>query len=1110
MTEKVYKALNDIEHTLLRPQQYVGSTRNTLIEDWVFDGIDMVLKSDVKYNEALLKIINEAIDNAIDNTNLKSNPTKTIKVTVHPDTITVTNDGASIPIKTMKVDDKIEFIPEVIFGKFKSGSNFNDERSGIGMNGIGIKACNILSKSFSIDCCDGEKRFKITWTNNMRNKSKPSIKNKPGKSCTTVTFKPDLEYFNRTIGNEFQLNSMEDISQLLHTRLIMVNSTIKNKVKIFFNGKLIKVNDMKSFMKLFCKDKIFYENQSENFQYGVMISKTDTFQHMSFVNTQRTTSNNSTHTKHVTSKVVSVVSEYLKRKIGTGKLSSTYISNFLHVFVNLHKQNPTFTSQTKTELSSVVKDKDFPIDTKKILGLLKKSGLIEKLENELKSKNINKVNKALNGKKTNNVNVPKLDDAHNAGTYKSTDATLFLVEGDSAKTMVSTGLSIIGRKKYGVFPLKGKVLNVINASPKKLAENTEIVNIMKIIGLRFGVDYSNESARKTLRYNKVCVLTDADVDGHHITGLLITFFNTFWPQLLNNGFLMRFITPIIKAVKGKHIKMFLTQKDYEKFALECGDIHKWHVQHLKGLGTSLRTDTLGYFKSINKHMKSFTPDEYTSVFIKHIFDPSESNWRKEWVVKPINDVEHIDYSAPDMKMTSFMKTEMHDYSTYNIKRAIPSAVDGLKVSQRKVLYHCLDKFKTNNAAPFKVAQLAGTAAAYSNYAHGEVSLQNTIINMAQSFSGSNNIPLLTEDGAFGSRSMNGDDAASPRYIFTRLQPEAREIFSETSPNVLNYMVEENKQVEPDFYIPELPMVLVNGSNGIATGFRTLIPAFNPEDLKNNIKSKFGLAKYKTLIPYYKGTYKTNHLTKDDGDNWLFKGRCKVISNGVVEIDEIPITMSIEYYKEKVLNKLVSTSIIKHYVIDHIDENTPKFILHGIDTNKSQSQLENILKLSSLMTKKCMNLLDRNGFIKSFKTIDEIFNYWFDIRMEFAQKSKQNRLKTMDVELFELENKAKFVKSIIENKLVIRGKDIECVKSQLAHLEIDQMFHDKFLALSLISCTKTRFEQLLKQYATLKRAREELEKKTLQEIVLSKLSNNNRKRSMKSDDQGNNILKKSKI
>jgi DNA topoisomerase-2 len=1087
-----YKVLSDVDHVLQRPEQYVGDTTSCYISDWIWDeGLkQMVFKKKLMHNEGLIKTIFEVIDNCADNASRTIDPTTTIDVTMQNGIITVKNDGAGIRIERLALNGL--YIPTTVFGVPRSGSKFNEDRNGtIGMNGLGVKLTNILSKTFSVVCVDKRvgKVFSQTWKNNMKDCGTEKIKDAPSnvRWTTIVSMVPDLDYFNRP-ENECNITIIDELIPVIHTRLLQVSVSHPAPLKIYFNKVSIKCKGIKAYMRLFPVDRTFFERVNDDFEYGVTISPDGMFTHQSIVNCQRTTSNDSTHTKYVTTTVVNAISNHLKKKGMSVRLSPSQISNNLFIFVNIRVKNPTFTSQTKVHLSTPIDVVKYPIDVARVMGLVKKSGLLQKLEDQLSQKALASMQSTLNGSKRGTVSIPKLDDAEEAGKSRSRKTTLFLVEGDSAKTMVTTGMSVIGRDYYGVFPLKGKLLNVIGASPTQLKDNTEIGNIMKIVGLNFGKTYDTDTEFGTLRYGNVCILCDADVDGIHITGLLLAFFNYYWPALIRRGFLGRFVTPIVKATRHTVIKRFFTMRDYSDFAA-VNDMTGWKVQHLKGLGTSEKEDTLTYFKAMDKyHLKCFTGDDETADLINHIFDPKESNWRKDWLLKPMN-TPLLDYSQPVMNISQFLRTEMYDFSIYNIKRAIPSAIDGLKVSQRKVLYTCFSKFKADSGDLFKVAQLAALAAAKTNYAHGEVSLQNTIINMAQSFSGSNNMPLLYAGGEFGSRRLNGADAASSRYIFTTLLPDARYLFKDRSENVLEYLIEENVKVEPKYYVPTLPLVLINGTNGIATGFRSLVPSFNPSDILDIIRGKLSASgRRKELVPWYGDTYRTNHKTRLVGDNWVFEG--EIVYNETtrkITITEIPIGVSIEDYKIKVLDRMIEKDVIRSVSIKHPSPNEVNFVIDGYAGDTLD--LIETFGLRKTMTTKCMNLLDVDGVIKNFTTPEAILEYWYEQRRKCVYDTHKEGVRVFNHVIEELFTKYQFIKAIVDGVVNIRKRKTAEIVHDLvvAGVSVDKEYIMKLLTSMSLSClTVERYTELKNQHENKQVELEAYKKLTVDDLITSEL------------------------
>lgn len=428
------------------------------------------------------------------------------------------------------------------------------------------------------------------------------------------------------------------------------------------------------------------------------------------------------------------------------------------------------------------------------------------------------------GKRTRISGLAKLDDANNAGGRNAGQCTLILTEGDSAKSLAVSGLSVVGRDNFGVFPLRGKLLNVREASNAQIMANAEISAIKQILGLRQGVVYKDTAS---LRYGHLMIMTDQDYDGSHIKGLIINFFDHFWPSLLKiSGFLLEFITPIVKASKGKGANRkevsFFTIPEYEAWKGRNDDGKGWVLKYYKGLGTSTTEDAKKYFSDLGKHLKPFqAADDESRVLIDMAFSKKKADDRKEWLRGYVEGT-FMDHSIPEIPLVDFVNKELILFSRADNIRSIPSAVDGFKPGQRKILFAC---FKRNLKSEIKVAQLAGYVSEHSAYHHGEVSLCMTIVNMAQVFVGSNNLNLLEPLGQFGTRLQGGKDAASPRYIFTNLSKLARTIFHPHDDPLLNYLNDDGQSIEPEWYIPILPMLLVNGGDGIGTGWSTAIPNY---------------------------------------------------------------------------------------------------------------------------------------------------------------------------------------------------------------------------------------------------------------------------------------------
>merc|ERR1719192_3010715 len=485
------------------------------------------------------------------------------------------------------------------------------------------------------------------------------------------------------------------------------------------------------------------------------------------------------------------------------------------------------------------------------------------------------------GKKTNKLRgIEKLGDANEAGTKNSSGCTLILTEGDSAKTLAVAGLGVIGRDYYGVFPLKGKLLNVREASHKQIMENKEITDLVKIVGLTYKKKYQAQEDLKSLRYGKIMIMTDQDQDGSHIKGLLINFIHHNWPSLLQLPFLEEFITPIVKVTKGNQSQCFYSLPEFTEWKEENDNWATWKVKYYKGLGTSTSAEAKEYFSDMVRHKIKFKyggdQDDHsiTLAFSKKAVDQRKewlTNWMEEGKRRKELGLPEIYLYEKDTRAVNykdFINKELVLFSNMDNERSIPSLVDGFKPGQRKVLYTCL--LRRLDKKEIKVAQLAGSVAEKSAYHHGEQSLMGTIIGMAQNYVGSNNINLLEPIGQFGTRLTGGKDSASPRHVF-----------NERDDNILDYLQDDNQKIEPEWYIPILPMVLVNGAEGIGTGWSTKVPNYNPREVVKNLKRMLAGGECQPMKPWFKNFRGT--IESLDQQRFVVNGEAASLSDTKVEI-----------------------------------------------------------------------------------------------------------------------------------------------------------------------------------------------------------------------------------
>ena len=302
-------------------------------------------------------------------------------------------------------------------------------------------------------------------------------------------------------------------------------------------------------------------------------------------------------------------------------------------------------------------------------------------------------------------------------------------------------------------------------------------------------------------------MTDQDLDGSHIKGLIINFFDHFYPSLLKQpGFLCEFVTPIVKCTRNNTTVSFFTLTEYEEWKRQNNNGEGWEIKYFKSLAHHTGDEAKEYFSDLGKHIKKFKPmDEEDHKLIETVFAKKNADERKIWI-RGIKEGTYIDYNDSEISIKDFINKGLSLYSVSDNVRSIPSVIDGLKPCQRKVLFGCIKKNLTKGE--IKVSQLAGYISEQLAYHHGEDSLHNTIIGLAQDFVGSNNINLLEPIGQFGKRNDGGKSAANARYVHTRLSSFARLIYHPDDDVLLEYLSEDGKKIEPKWYVPVIPMILV--------------------------------------------------------------------------------------------------------------------------------------------------------------------------------------------------------------------------------------------------------------------------------------------------------------
>ncbi|GAB0132708.1 hypothetical protein EsDP_00001136 [Epichloe bromicola] len=1042
-----YQKLTQLEHIIKRPDTYIGSVEKTEQLMWVYNKEASLMEyKNVTFVPGLYKIFDEILVNAADNKQNDSSMSH-MKITINRESgeISVENNGKGIPVEVHE-KEKI-YIPELIFGHLLAGSNFddNEQRTVGGRNGYGAKLCNVFSTEFTLECQDSKngKRYKQTWTNNMQKMHKAKITSNKTSDFVRVTFKPDYNRFSMPDGID------DDLESLLYRRVYDMAGTVRS-VRVFLNGEQIKIKDFKSYCDLYAKSIAAGRTAEEGgsptctvemdkdkghprWEVGFTVSDGN-FQQVSFVNSIATTSGG-THVNYIADQITGSLLKALDKAKKGHSLKQSHLRNHIFIFVNCLITNPAFNSQTKEQLTTKVSQ----FGSKCALGdsFLKTIAKSDAIRNimDFAQKKADKMMSKSDGSKRARVSNAKLVEANLAGTRRGHECTLILTEGDSAKGLAVSGRAILDPDRIGVFPLRGKLLNVRDASIDQITKNQEIQNIKQFLGLKHKQVYTDT---KGLRYGHLMIMADQDHDGSHIKGLLINFLQVQFPSLLQiPEFFREFITPIVKIWQGpdpkkpKKLKSFFTQPQYEEWKQSHkGELSRWQSKYFKGLGTSSNEDAQVYFTNLDDHLKEFDimkPEE--ADLFDLVFSKKKADARKEWLGNFIPGT-FLDHSTKAITYRDFVSKELILFSMADNMRSIPSVIDGLKPGQRKVLYAC---FKRNLVKDKKVVELAGYVSEQTAYHHGEASLQQTIIGLAQNFIGSNNINILEPSGNFGSRLAGGSDAASPRYTFTRLAPFAKKIFSPMDEPSLKYQYDDDKRIEPEVYSPIIPMVLVNGADGIGTGWSTSIPNYHPEEIVKNLRRRMGRLDedteekpFETMTPWFRGWKGNPELAGPD--RYKFNGIAYQNDQNPNEIviTELPIRMWTDDFKtklEKVISGVDGPSWIKDYK-EFNDHKTVHFEIMVDEKHMPKILEEGLLerfKLTKQIATSNLVAFDTRGQIRKYEKVEDILEEYYNHRIQMYADRKQYWLGVYHADYRKLKNQARFIKEINDGDLVVARK-----------------------------------------------------------------------------------------
>lgn len=637
--EQVYKVLDDIDHLRSRPGMYVGSTSLTEVDTWVYDfSSKKMRKTNLSYIPALIKIFSEILDNSIDEARRHPDTLDTIKVDILDNgSISVYDNGNGIPVEIHK--DTGKYVAETIFSQLRAGSNFNDDEDQqlIGTHGIGSTATNILSTSFKIESCDGKKLFRQEFFNGMRESTEPKIK-AHDKNYTRITFTPDYEFF--------KLPGLDNDHKLRMIKKVVDAAATNSSIKFYVNGERILLKSFEDYVALYA-DEYVYDNGED---FKVAVSASDGFEQVSFVNSVETYQGGQ-HVDYVTRQIVDGLRSHIEKKAKVS-VSPGDIRSHLRVYISAAVNRPRFSSQTKENMISTPSEwKTSWSCPDKLIQKLLKTSIIQSVLDWVEAKKLAEDMKAIKAAqkdlgKSDPRKVDKFSDA--SERVQRRRCVLFLSEGDSASKSIQGGR---GDNPYiGSFPLKGKPLNVREKEVSRVlgldrdkkgkdgkAEPNEIQKILTIIGLKIGTPVKSLDE---LRFGKIALASDADVDGFHICGLLMNLFDHFWPELFDLGFVHILRTPVIVVtLKDQSELEFFTERDYKVWEAKDGrKLSGWKSKWFKGLSTWSTKQFSKFLSDLEQYLFRIDKiDNEDNEAIDLAFNSQRADDRKVWLETPAGD-----------------------------------------------------------------------------------------------------------------------------------------------------------------------------------------------------------------------------------------------------------------------------------------------------------------------------------------------------------------------------------------------------------------------------------------------------------------------------------------
>ena len=780
---------------------------------------------------------------------------------------------------------------------------------------------------------------------------------------TRITFIPSYKAFGY---KEYTTEVGEALYKLFTTRAYQTAVFVNDSCKVYLNDGLLYVGSedkskFRNFAEMFvAKNTAMYittlrHPKDKKLDLEVCIGISDgKARNISILN-GISVYEGGTHIKYITNEIV----EHIMPKIiaelpkDHAKVQPSVILNNLFIIVKGSIVNPSFSSQCKSKLTTAsdvfnvykFKDKGKNDEWGAIWEILKPyimSTLIGKLKDKVKTR-------VTRGK----VMLKKGSDAKFAGhKTKFKDCLAFIAEGDSAMGLIDSGINHkkteLNRDYCGTYSIQGVPLNARKEIDvmtdkenstiirnDKLKKNIRFNDLEKFIGLdyekKYALDENGDKEFKTLRYGSIIVATDQDSDGKgQIFSLILNFFALFWPNLIKRKYITRLNTPVIRAYpkkskkigesakKSKNAKVAKVAKVMEFYSVY--EFKKWlkldynddndalskdyNIKYYKGLASNKNDEIVPIFSNFSENLNIYEFDDFAQETLETYFG-KDTNLRKEVLCTPVDEKVIIDCDKSRIvKVSSHLNNDLKDYQRENIMRKLVHVVDGMVPSRRKALFGARLNKKMDTDA-IKVVNFTGSVMEKCGYHHGDASLSQTIIKMAQTFIGAKNLPYLIGEGQFGTRRAGGSDHGSARYIFIKTNKKlTNAIFPPQDDFLLPYVFDDGDRVEPEYFCPIIPMSVLENASIPATGWALKVWARDIDKVFRNVRRMvLGEIKECKKLPIWLRDNTSDVRKASDGKQYMVGKYEFNEKSNIVRITELPISIyNKNYIKNVAMNK----------------------------------------------------------------------------------------------------------------------------------------------------------------------------------------------------------------